>query len=194
VMRRAIPTLLVVGGVTAVSVGFVGAENERPSEFAVEALPTPIEHDVKVEDLSDRDTRAGEKAVNEAVTKLEADYPVLGELRVGQVSPVYREDEPTPSGVSVEITLASVRDVTMDLVRTLVGDDGARTQQAQPSRIQNLRGLILNVSLEDGRVIALYPAAFPQDVDDPERETVVNVIDAEKFQLYPDGDPRGEEE
>lgn len=184
-----------VVGVGLLSIGLADATNRAEPEFQVEALPVPVDAPpVSVRELSDAEVGEGTSIVKSIAGSLEREYPALGKLTVSATTPVYVDDVAEPIGVSSRLELSAPTNVTMDLVRTLVDADGTQRSEVQRAEISNLKGLIVDIDLRSGEVISLYPAPFASDVDDPENETRVRVLDAEEYRLYPDGDPRGVDE
>lgn len=137
---------------------------------------TPVADGQPVRELATNELEAGRQLVAAAVDQLTAEHPELAGAAVSDLSPIYEEGDSAPSGVSVRLDLPRAINTTMDLVRTDVTGSGGRTQVALPSRISNLRGLVLDLSLDTGMVWSLYPAPYPTDVDRPDRATRVDLL------------------
>lgn len=192
-MRRRGATVLAALGLATISVGAVRASVDDDT-FTVEVLPVPGGSGFDVAALSADQAGTGKKLAESAVADLTKRYPELAGIVMSEPTPVYDENLSDPTGVSVRLDLPKAVDVTMDLVRTIIDDSGELVAQAQPSEITNLRGLVMDLSLESGQIEALYPAPYAGDVNRSDEATQVRVLDGEQYRVYPAGDPRGDEE
>lgn len=193
-MPRHGATAIAVLGLATISMGVVRATNDSDKTYDVEVLPVPVGSGADALDLSTAELERGRQLADRAIKDLIGKHPELAGAALNEPTPVYDENVAAPVGVSVRLDLPKPVNITMDLVRTIVDDSGKLVAQAQPSEITNLRGLVMDMSLESGEVEALYPAPYADDVNRPDEATQVHVIDGEQYRLYPDGDPRGDDE
>jgi hypothetical protein len=173
-------TILMIGGcvclvVSAATVASAGS----PTGITVETIRVPISPKLTRIALSPDQMASGRTLVEKAVARLRAATPTLPVLAVvGDVSPVYLDENPSPVAVSAVVSLPKATDVTLDLVSTVADATGRFAPRTEKTRVSNLRALSIQVSLTTGEVSNLSIAPLVSEVSEPGSPTVGQVVDA----------------
>jgi hypothetical protein len=171
--------IVIIGGcaclvVSAASIASAGSR----TGVTVETIRVPISPKLTRNALSPEQMTLGRTSVEKAIARLRAVTPTLPALSlVGDVSPVYLDENPSPVAVSAVVGLPKATDVTLDLVATVADATGRFAPQIEKTRVSNLRALSIQVSLSTGEISNLSIAPLASDVAEPGSPTVGQVVD-----------------
>lgn len=108
---------------------------------------------------------------------------------MGTTGPVYLDNGRDVIAVSVELHLARLTNLTMELVAGRVDDDGQIVPVPQLAEITNLRGFSAQVSRTTGAIIHLVPLPVIGESEHPDQVTKVHYLIPERSELPPGNDP-----
>lgn len=183
-VRKTAGAAISVIGVAVVVAGALGASADAEPRYSVEVVPIEAAASIEVEDLGD--SAASDEIsdlVDRAVVDLAGEYPQLGKMTVGELVPVYRDEDPSVIGVAFDLILSEPTDLTMELQATIIDGKGEPVAQPQLAQVNNLRGLTVQVSIKTGEIMNLVPLPFLDDVERPNETTTVDFLIPEQTRM-----------